>query len=115
MAHKCEVCGREFEIDFKVPARIWTEVTYYIYDFVCPDCFQKMATDRGIELLWECSSVQEGKPNRWIPVEEKLPHDTWLGSSDTVLVILLFPNGIRIVDRGTYSTEKGAWIINVYL
>ena len=49
----CKKCGRTTIPNFYVPNKTWNQVTNNSTDELCIVCFDKLARNKGIYIIWE--------------------------------------------------------------
>ena len=57
MAEKCYSCGKRYLTVYSVPDEVWEQINPTITresGFLCIECADKRARDRGIILWWSC-------------------------------------------------------------
>ena len=57
---RCQVCGMNYLIVWKAPDSLWLELTGRRdgSGLICPQCFDILAREKGIELYWVCAESE---------------------------------------------------------
>lgn len=54
----CQVCGRRQPIVWHAPDRLWLEVNGREGGVLCPECFDRLAAEKGLWLRWTPSDKE---------------------------------------------------------
>lgn len=55
----CKICEKQYLAIWRCPDELWAKVLRTSIRngliLICPECFNRMAKEKGIELYWECA------------------------------------------------------------